>query len=70
MKITDHIRNKYPTLTDAEIIETLEWNKQYNYACTKEVCRKIMLGALWTACGFIVAIISSGIVGCIVSLVV
>ena len=68
MKITDRIRRKFPNLADEDIVDVLVWNKKYNHACVKEVCRKVALASLYAACGVIAILVATGIISTIINL--
>ena len=62
MKITNKIRRRYSNLSDKDITEVLEWNKQYDKQTIKEVCRKVVLALLYTVLGCLVTLLASSIV--------
>lgn len=68
MKITNRIRNKYPTLTDKQLAEVLENNRQYNSACIKDAFSKIILAVLWAIVGTLATILVSSMVCFVINL--
>ncbi len=62
MKITNRLRSKYAGFTDKEIMDIVEWNRQYNWQTVKEVGSKIILGILYAILGCLIALLSSSII--------
>lgn len=64
MKITNTMRNKYPTLNDENIADVIRWNRHYNNECLKEICHKIIRGVLYVALGTLALIAIATVIAC------